>query len=332
MSAIRRCLRAGIAGVLLLSLTGCQHPSDFQRTDIPAEDTTQEEYAFETQAALGSDRILAFWEAEEDQEPELPRFWEAPDPEDTIWAITPDNRGEVWDRQEQNPDTAGWLYIPGTEVDEVVLKNPVDKSNDYYLNRSFDGGPDPNGTFCIDRRASIGSGTRGGLSRNTTIYGHSWDDDPDGTLFSQLKRYRDEDFAREHPYLFFSTGSEDMAWEVFAVFDTVTDLLYNVPNLNDNEFFDVLDIVEQASLYSYNVAVGPADKILTLSTCTFSVEGHGELPPVNNYRFVIMARLMDPDEIFADEAVFAVNGDPISPDEIGELLDGGAMRGYAFGV
>ena len=251
---------------------------------------------------------------------------------ETIALITPEFRERILEKQQRNKDTVGWLYIPDTSVDQVVLKTPVNQTNEYYLGIDFEGRPDRDGTFCTDRRAVFGTGYRDELSRNITIYGHSWDDDPDGKLFSQLKRFRDADFAREHPYIFFSTEAEDMVWEVFAVFEAPTDLVYNYPDLPENYFYDILDIIDAASLYSYDIAISPEDKILTLSTCIYSVQGHEQLPEINEYRFVVMARLASPEEAIKQEAVFAVNTEPISPDEILHLIDNGAIREYTHGA
>lgn len=240
-----------------------------------------------------------------------------------------DYREQVAEKQQLNPDTIGWLYIPGTDINREVLQNPLEiRDNNYYLNIDFDGEPDKNGVYCADYRSTFGD--REDLARNTVIYGHSWDDDPDGTLFSQLKRYREEDFARKHPYLYFSTEAEDMTFEVIAVFDATINFPYNMPNLSSATFFDVLDLVYESSLYHYSgSSIGPSDKFLTLSTCTFSVDGHEELPPVNGYRFAIMARLVEDGEPIKRRADLTRNPSPLSPDEAEERME--TFYGYSFG-
>ncbi len=249
----------------------------------------------------------------------------------TIESITPLLTAMVSNKAALNEDTVGWLVVPGTDIDREVLKNPPAFDNNYYLRRGFDGLPDPNGTYCADRRCVFGEG-REGLSRNTVLYGHSFDDDPDGTLFSQIKRYRDIEFARQNPYIFFSTDSEDMVWEVFAVIETTVNVPYNVPGLAGGQFYDMLDLVYEASLYRYEASVGPNDKLLTLSTCVFSVAGHERLPDVNSYRFAVMARLMDPAEPLREKAMLVPNAAPLPPDEADALIDAGALREYSFGI
>ncbi|MDR2932931.1 MAG: class B sortase [Oscillospiraceae bacterium] len=238
----------------------------------------------------------------------------------TVAAITPDFGENIKEKKAQNSDTIGWLYVPGTEINNVILQNPGNKSNSYYLTRDFYGNPDKDGLYCADFRARFGDGRRKSLSRIVTLFGHSWEDDPNGRLFAQLKKYRDPQFARDNPYIFFSTGSENMAWEVFAVFDTTIDLPYITPDLSDNHFFDMLDIVSALSVYDYGIEIHESDRILTLSTCTYAVKGQAQLPYYNDYRFAIMARLAGPDEEAKNEAVFSQNGQTLKPDAISKEM------------
>lgn len=269
---------------------------------------------------------------------EYPEFLpEEPEPEpeiayeDSVASITPDFWLDIRDKELQNPDTIGWIYIPDTTVNQVVLQNPPEmQNNQFYLDVDFNRMPDKNGTFCTDFRNVFGSGVRGDLSRITTVYGHSWSDNPDGELFEQLKKFRDPEFARTHPYIFFSTQEENMVWEIFAVFDTTIHLPYIMPDLDDNEMYDLLDIVDKLSEYSYFSAVSPDDKLLVLSTCTYSVRGHDQLPEYNNYRFVIMAKLVEPRSPRLEEAVFHVNENPAPPDTAPMFMS--FWESYAFPV
>ncbi|MDR2931991.1 MAG: class B sortase, partial [Oscillospiraceae bacterium] len=133
-----------------------------------------------------------------------------------------------------NSDTVGWLQIPNTKIDDVIVFYPGDR-NSYYLRRDFNKVPNTGplagqyGSYFADYRSKFEGGGQG-LSRNTVIYGHSMEDNPDGGGFSQLKKYLDEDFARKNPYVYFSTLDEDMAWEVFAVFYTTINFAYNRPD------------------------------------------------------------------------------------------------------
>lgn len=249
--------------------------------------------------------------------PAIPEKPSKPPPYPTVAGITPDLTGLVRESRRENRDTIGWLTIPGTDIDRPILQNPAALAdNTFYLTHDMDKQPDRDGCFCTDFRVQTGNGSRAELSRNTTIYGHSWTDDPDGDLFAQLKRYRDPDFARKNPYVFYSTATETMAWEVFAVFDATIQLPYITPDPSERRFYDTLDLIYELSLYSYDSAVAPDDKVLTLSTCTYSIQNMDKLPDLNDYRFVVMAKLATQEAELKKEAVFALNDGRISPDEI----------------
>lgn len=197
--------------------------------------------------------------------------------------IQKDLLGKMVGVHQQNEDTMGWLYIPGTTINEVTVQT-VD--NDYYLRRNYLTKQDFNGCYYIDFRATMG--TRDTLSKNTVIYGHSMDDNADGTRFSQLKKYLNKDFASENQFIYFSTPESDMVWQIFAVFDTDLSFNYNDPNPSAADFLTVVTDARKRSKLNFNVDVTASDKILTLSTCTYVYDKNYP----NNYRYVVMAKLM----------------------------------------
>jgi len=224
--------------------------------------------------------------------------------------ITPRFKRYIADRYKHNTDTVGWLYVPGTNINDVVVQNPPN-NNEYYLKHDFFGRPDRDGIFAADRRCGL---IRGGqLSRNTTIYGHTWTEDPDGDLFHQLIRFKDPHFAKDNPYIFFSTENEDMAWEIFAVYYTTVDLPYIIPDLSWERFANVIQVAFASSIYHYGTKITSKDKILTLSTCTYDIPGVGRLNHnvPNRYRFVIKAKLIDGESARKEKAFFTINENPM---------------------
>ena len=214
---------------------------------------------------------------------------------------------KVLEKNEQNSDTVGWLQVPNTNINDVVVQSPTDTNNvnAFYLRRDFDKRQNDNGTYFVDYRSGMGP-TRDSLSRNTIIYGHSMSDNVNGSLMDQLKRFRsDIEFAEANPYLFFSLEEENLMWEIFAVFDTGIDFHYNNPNPTADEFAELVSEAERRSYYSYDVQVTAGDKIITLSTCTYNITS---VYP-NDYRFVVMARLVAPDEVIRETAPLVVNAD-----------------------
>jgi sortase B len=226
---------------------------------------------------------------------------------------------EVKAKYALNDEAIGWLNLPGTSLNDVVMFHPVaaetQEEKFYYLRRDFNKVPNTGplasqyGSYFADWRTTFGGG-RTGLARNTTIYGHSMSDDPNGDGFSPLKKYLTEDFARQTPYLYFSTQEEDMAWEVFAVFYATVYLPYNMAQFaSDAEFVELIDECRARSIYNYDTEVTEKDKVITLSTCCYNLTD--EYP--NNYRYVVMAKLVKPGQKLAEQASFEVNPSPAEP-------------------
>ncbi len=194
--------------------------------------------------------------------------------------------------QQENSDVMGWLYLNDTTIDEAVVKvSFADPENKYYLRRDAKGENNFYGCYFADWRCYKGG--RDSLSKNTVIFGHSMSEDPEGVKFSQLKKYLDPEFAKTHPYLYFSTIEEDMVWQVFAVYYTDVDFNYIEPNPTKTDFKSLVDKARSLSFYDYDTEVGPDDKILTLSTCTYQLADGTKLGYPNKYRYVVMAKLLE---------------------------------------
>ncbi|MCL2578997.1 MAG: class B sortase [Oscillospiraceae bacterium] len=240
--------------------------------------------------------------------------------ERTFADITPDWSYEIEDRYSYNDHTVGWLDVPGTNISDVVVRNPEDRNNLYYLRRNFQREFYFNGIFYIDFRADLGP-TRDYLGVNTTIYGHAMTDDPEhpdfDIMFGQLHKFRDLDFTSQNPYIFFSLPEENLAFEIIAIFYGNSDnpaFSYNDNPANAEDFIHVIEeTVLPRSLFHYDGVLSPDDRFLTLSTCIYNPTGgvtllhHSE----TQYRFGIMARLLDPDAPVRGYREFAVNEERI---------------------
>jgi len=244
----------------------------------------------------------------------------------TIADITPDWLFEIEWMYEMNDHTVGWIEIPGTNISDVVLRNPECVNNEYYLRRGFDREFYFNGVYYIDFRADLGP-TREYLGINTTIYGHALTDDPADeefdTKFGNLHKFRDEEFARNHPFIFFSLPEENLVFEIMAVFyGNVFNpaFSYNNNHPNPNDFIYVVEnLVIPRSLWIYDVEFDVNDRFLTLSTCIYNPTGGVQLLHWNQtaYRFGIMARLLDPDQPLHEYASFTPNPDRVvDPDGV----------------
>ena len=173
--------------------------------------------------------------------------------------------------QKQNSQVVGWLWVPGAEVDLPVLQSPGD--NEYYLRRNLAGEYDSRGSLFLDERCDGAGGTVDRL-----IYGHEMGD---GSMFGQLKNYRDPACFERWPTLAYATGEGVELCRVLAVFEARV--------LNQGEegfryyyFFDAPTREEweewywnirELALYDTGVTGTWEDRYFTLSTCDSSRPG-----------------------------------------------------------
>ena len=282
----KRILALLLAGVMLLSMSGC----DSRGTPVKEETPKQEE--------VQVPEVKPEEKPKEEKEPEV--------------VIDKPELGEnIAELKAQNDDVVGWLRIPDTEIDNAVMHTT---NNDFYHRKDELKQYSWTGCYYADYECSFGP-TSDDLSRSTVIYGHNvnFDDGKDKERFSQLFHFADEEWAKEHPYIYFSTPEEDMIWEVFAVAYTTTDFNY-IQVLKDRKVSDeqiteaqMINIVNEArerSEYDYNdVEVNGDDKIITLSTCSYK---YGQR---NDVRFIVMAKLMTEDDPLVETANITINAD-----------------------
>lgn len=182
---------------------------------------------------------------------------------------------------EKNHDAVGWLEVPGTDINDVVMQGD---DNRYYERRNADGFDDIYGCYFLDYECRLGA--RDVFSPNTVIYGHSdLKDSPDGPRFSQLFRFTDPEFAAAHPYLYLTTQEERYTFEIFSVFYTDISFDYIQVNIDDAATLALAQAAQKLSVHQYGVTPGLGDKLLTLSTCSVKYGTDG------TKRFVVMARL-----------------------------------------
>lgn len=222
---------------------------------------------------------------------------------------------QVKDKKESYPDTVGWLQIPGTSIDDVVVSRPED--GEYYERRNLDGEYDFNGVYYTDYRSKFGNGTSGELGLNTCIYGHAMTDNEDreqyAIRFGPLHDYRNPEYAKSMPYIQFSTGEENMVFEVFAVFTANSDnpaLPYNRNDIPPGDFIEMIEKeVLPRSLYHYeDMTFSESDHFLTLSTCIYTMPDGTRLNyETSNLRYAVMAKLVDPSTPLKAKAAFEEN-------------------------
>ena len=218
---------------------------------------------------------------------------------------------------QRNPDIAGWVKIPDTKQDYAVVQA---EDNDKYHRADIDGKYNDWGIPYVDFRVDQKK-----PSYNTVIYGHNlgraenalltdYQNHANGPKFAQLLKYQNEEFAKTHPYIYYSTIEEDMVWQVFAVFYTDIKFDYINPNPADATFNSLIKKAQDLSFYDYDVEVTSNDKILTLSTCTYRLADDTKLHYPNDYRYVVMAKLLPADAVLEDTVSLTVTKNaPVKP-------------------
>lgn len=170
--------------------------------------------------------------------------------------------------QKESPDIIGWIVIPGTNINYLVLQT---MDNSYYLTHNYKKEYSKNGSIFLDKDFDIDK-----PSTNYLIYGHR---NKNGLMFDDLINYKKEEFYKEHPAIQFTTLKEDSEYEIIAVFlsrvyyksETNVFRYYYFTDLNNQEDFDYyVNNSKEASLYDVGKTADYGDRLLTLSTCEYS--------------------------------------------------------------
>ena len=172
-----------------------------------------------------------------------------------------------------NPETVGWIAIPGTEISYPVLQAA---DNNKYLNTSFSGERSGTGAIFMDCGNSVEL-----LDKNSVLYGHNMGKGRTD-MFGSLLEYKDQAYGEAHARIQFDTIYRQYGWwRLFAVINLdakTTGFDYLKQNFTDDAAFEAwITQAKALSLYDTEISVSPDDKILTLSTCDRSVSKNGRL-------------------------------------------------------
>jgi len=158
---------------------------------------------------------------------------------------------------EQNPDTAGWIYIEDTNVDYPVMHTPDEPQK--YLHLNFDQERSFSGVPFMDARCNRDSD-------NLLIYGHKM---KSGTMFADIVKYLEQPFRDQHPILEWETLSGCLSYEVFAVAQIdKADKWYGFTDAaSEAEYNEMINHIISASRYDTGIRPEYGRQLVTLSTC-----------------------------------------------------------------
>ena len=127
-------------------------------------------------------------------------------------AAAGDDGSDPWQRLAMvNPDAIGWIDVPGTRIDHVVVASPPGHP-DWYLSHDFQG-----------RRSFVGCPYLDAACGNSLsdtpgcfiVYGHNLGP-IDGGMFGDFENYRDEDWRSDRLRGTLRTPAGDIVLEFFA--------------------------------------------------------------------------------------------------------------------
>ncbi|HHX12658.1 MAG TPA: class B sortase [Clostridiales bacterium] len=204
-----------------------------------------------------------------------------------------------------NKDIKGWITIPESDVDYVVLQSSKDDP-EYYLNHNMFYKEDKAGSLFLDIKSSVED-----QSKNIVIHGHNMTSTDN--MFHRLLEYKNLDYYKERPVFQFDSIYEPGQWIIFSIFITngsskKEELFdYTRSNFrNDSDFLNFIYQLRIRSLYNMDtIDVKEDDTIITLSTCSYEVK---------DYRTVIVARKLRDGESFEfDVDSVIINPEPLYP-------------------
>lgn len=180
---------------------------------------------------------------------------------------------------EMNEDCVAWIQIPDSPMDYPVMHTPEDQQ--YYIRRDFYEKNSVSGTPFMGDQCDVDSDS-------VIVYGHNM---KNGTMFGSLDLYDDKEYWSKHPVIHFATLEEDRDYEVVAAFRT---RIYGeqeqgfryyqyVGDLEEEEFQEFLDQIDQVKIYDTGVDVKYGDQLLILSTCSYHTT-EGRYVVVGRYR------------------------------------------------
>lgn len=176
-----------------------------------------------------------------------------------------------------NPDCVGWIYIPGTEISYPIVQS---SDNNHYLKYLFNGQWNSNGSIFLDCRVNPSLS-----DRHSIIYGHHM---KNGTMFSGLTKYKDQEYFESHPIGMLITPDAVYQIDFFSGYVAgVKENAWDVGFRSDEEFETWIKETKRLSWIDSRLSPAVTDKVLTLSTCSYEFDNarfvlHGIIKELND--------------------------------------------------
>ena len=162
-----------------------------------------------------------------------------------------------------NPETIGYVYAPGTELDEPVVQTT---DNETYLNKTFDGGNEPlMGTVFMDT-----DNKKDFSDRLTWLFAHARGSKvADHRMFNDVNFYDKQDYFDQHPYVVIETPDRKYYYEAMCLVIVPEDTAFYRTSFTDDKDFttQLKKVYEDGQTKNPNIKIKASDKYLVLSTC-----------------------------------------------------------------
>lgn len=160
-----------------------------------------------------------------------------------------------------NPDIYAWIEVPGTVINYPILRS---EDNKYYLNHTVEGKKSAYGSIYTETYNA-----KDFSDFSTIIYGHNM---KNGTMFGQLKKFRDKNFFNKNRYIFIYTPGRIMKYEIFGAYTWSNEhviLSHNFDSKANRRVYldEIFSIRDMNSQIKRDIKVTENAKVLTLSTC-----------------------------------------------------------------
>lgn len=163
--------------------------------------------------------------------------------------------------QRVNPDIVGWIYLPGTQIDEPVCRGT---DNHYYLTHTA--GKTENSLGAIFVPPETGEDL---TDAHVLFFGHNM---RSGQRFGELSSYCQETFARKYPHVYVYTPKGSRCGTVYSVYQTNSDSdAYTIGyQLETDAYTEWQERTAKQSMYDCGRIPDRGKQVFTLSTCTGS--------------------------------------------------------------
>ena len=179
----------------------------------------------------------------------------------------------------KNAEVIGYLRVPDTKIDNVVMYTPDDSTK--YLYHNIEGKFRAGGELLLDIRCNVDP-----ESPVLMIHGHNM---MNGTKFKDLLNYTVKDYWKDHSTVYYTTLYEEREYEVFAaffdkVYDVDSDVFKFYEFINpqtEEEYNEGIAYFKKLSEFDSGITPEFGQRLLMLVTCEYSTP---------NGRFVVVAR------------------------------------------